>query len=1607
MTSLSPDKPGQNREIRLYLSGTFQDTQRERLLLHSKVFPVIRKLCEARRISFSVVDLRLGEVSAQTVEEQILSYGTSEIDRCRPYFLGIIGDHYGHIPSEIPSHLLHRLPWLEGKEISVTEVEIIHGALNSPKSSQALFYFRSPDWLRNLPVIDQDLLLDRPTPEEIRRYGPMEAQERINRKKQLLEGLKNRIRKSGLPFRENYSNPEDFARLVEQDLREMIGRFFQAESSEDLFFAEREIQEKFLDRHQGYFFFQEAFFDELFRHLDKNTGPIYLVGPEGSGKTTLLANWIRALRESRPHIPHIFHFCRAGSPSEELPFLLRRIAWELTQVGLSTQPLPPVGRQLPAAFQQFISRLPTDQKAVLVLDDEDAFDPVLEYFEDFLDKCTFPPNLRLVLSRTHPLKRLRPGRRVLDLTSLNETQRRQVIERFCGENSLVLETRWIDKMAQTPAIGNFLHLGIILREIKRLADTREFPILLEKYLECRSSQDLLALIIRVWMAQNPEPAGHYRSLLNLICFSSRGFQEAELAEMTGAKSSSPGLFSAKALRAAEPWLLNLSGFFLPFHETFRKVIRRELHPRPEDERAIIQQIVDYFFTRDLGPRVLDELPGILRKSCQWQKLHSILSDPYFLSSFWQTDPLHLHICLELVERNSDFRLGRGIASILKNPDRYWNELPAIAEILESFDYFPEAAAIRQHRCDRFHTDQQWEKLHSEVLASVHSFREAQKSNDLLSLFEILERQARERGDDEKIREILLRRADILQAEGAWEKALEALAELGRICERTGNTDGQITATGLTADIYYRQGRLDESLAGFRFQEQLAKNHDHKEFLIQALSGQAMILRIRGDLDAAAAVLRETENLCRSINCRDGLQRTLNHLAIILRTRGDLGGALFLLSEAEKICRDINDRDGLQVSLGGQAQISRIRGDLDTAMRLFQEQEKISRDIGAKEGLQIALGGQAVILKDRGLLEQAMVLSREAEKICREIDYREGLQRILGNQAMILRDQGDLDGAMGLLREAEKICRHLGLKAGLQRILEYLSLVLRARGDLDGAMALLREQEKTCRDLGLRIGLQVALGNQAGILSFRGDLDGAMALYREQEQICRELGLKDRLHISLGGQAIIFRARANFPKAVELLKEQERVCLELGLKLGLQVSLYNQGIIKLTLGDLDGAMILFQEQERICREAGYREGLQASLGSQAVIKRSRGDLEGSMKLFKDQEDICTKSGYKEGLQVSLCGQAAILLAQGFLIQARALLEQGEKICRELSHKEGLQRILCSKAQVLKAEGNNDGAMVILREAEKICRSLDYKSGLQRILENIGAILQARGDVDGAVHLLDEQERICRESGIRAGLQAALGQKALILKTRGEDQAALKLLVEQENLCRELGLKAGLAKSMAHQAEILARSPQRLHDGLFLAAKAFHLTQIHGLATLGKSIRQILLTIRAKFLVDAPIWKEMEDIEAVKNRMSAKAAVLRHEGGLDQAIDHLREQEKIYRETNQNEEMAASLARRAQVHREQGEFYQALKLFQEAAHGFRQVGNPVAVAEAVTNQALTYILDLNKINDAVPILEEAVQLSQAHELPTQVKETIELLQDLALAKQLNSLERKKPS
>ena len=83
------------RTIRVFLSSTFRDFGEERDLLVRRVFPSLCARLKDRCVDLVDVDLRWGITAQEAERGEVLPICLAEIDRARPYFIGMLGERYG------------------------------------------------------------------------------------------------------------------------------------------------------------------------------------------------------------------------------------------------------------------------------------------------------------------------------------------------------------------------------------------------------------------------------------------------------------------------------------------------------------------------------------------------------------------------------------------------------------------------------------------------------------------------------------------------------------------------------------------------------------------------------------------------------------------------------------------------------------------------------------------------------------------------------------------------------------------------------------------------------------------------------------------------------------------------------------------------------------------------------------------------------------------------------------------------------------------------------------------------------------------------------------------------------------------------------------------------------------------------------------------------------------------------------------------------------------------------------------------------------------------------------------------------------------------------
>jgi len=602
------------REIRVFISSTFRDMEADRNELVKQVFPKLRRLCEERGVVWGEVDLRWGITDEQSAEGEVLPICLEEIERCRPYFIGILGERYGWTPDSIDADLLARQPWLKKhKKKSVTELEIIHGVLDNPEmAKRAYFYFRDPAYV------------------EGKSNDFSEELDSDDAKK--LEELKQTIRDKHLPVHENYENPENLAEYVLADITAAINQEFPEDETLEPLDRETLEHDAVAQQLAQVYIERPGYFDKLNAHVAGDGPPLVVLGESGSGKSALLANWVMHYREANPDTPVLLHFIGGTPHSADWQQMLRRVMGELKRRFDIADDIPTDAQGLRDALPVFLASAAAQGKCVLILDalnqldDRDAA-PDLGWLPQFI-----PENIRLIVTtlKGRPLDALEKRdwpTMTVHLMDVNE--RKALITKYLKDKyAKELSDARVNRIAADNETANPLYLKAILEEVRLFGDHDRLDERIDYYLATNTIPKLFACILGRYELDYERNRPHLvRDVMRSLWAARRGLSEVELLQLLGGDGDPlPQAHWSPLSLASNQAIVNRSGLLNFAHDYLRQAVETVYLTERSVRTEVHMFLAKYFeLETTLGDRTLDELPWQLQQAENWPTLRELLT----------------------------------------------------------------------------------------------------------------------------------------------------------------------------------------------------------------------------------------------------------------------------------------------------------------------------------------------------------------------------------------------------------------------------------------------------------------------------------------------------------------------------------------------------------------------------------------------------------------------------------------------------------------------------------------------------------------------------------------------------------------------------------------------------------------------------------------------------------------------------------------------------------------------------------------------------------------------------------------------------------------------
>ncbi|MEI8334739.1 MAG: tetratricopeptide repeat protein, partial [Chloroflexota bacterium] len=891
MTSPSSTSSAPKRAIRVFVSSTFRDMGAERDELVKRVFPALRALCESRGVTWGEVDLRWGVTDEQRAEGQVLPICLAEIARCRPYFLGLLGDRYGWVPDTLDPKAVEAAPWIEEEPgASVTELEILHGVLRDPAmADHAFFYLRDPAYAESRPA---EAYREVPTPDEVRDLGPAEAERRAADRRERLVALKARIGDSRFPVRD-YPDPVALGARVLADLSGVIEARFPADSVPDPLDAEAALHDAFARSRATVYVGRDADAAALDAHAAGDGPPLVVTGESGVGKSALLATWALRYRAAHPEVPVILHFAGASAASADPRSMLRRLLGELRRrYGLSLE-IPDDPEALRLAFANALHMAAARGRLVLVLDALDQLDdrdgaPDLAFLPPVI-----PPGVRLLLSTL-------PGRPAEAVASrgwpthpvapLTQAERGQLIDVYLAGYAKVLAPALRARVIAAPQSANPLYLRVLLEELRQWGAHETLPEALERYLAAADPAALFTRVLARWEADyDRDRPGLTADAMTALWAARRGLAEAELLDLLGPGDDPlPGAVWSPLFLAAASALVSRAGLLGFFHDHLRRAVAERYLIADAERAAAHRRLADYFAGRETGPRRIAELPWQLARAGEWDRLAALLGDLGFFTAAWAADPDDVKVAWAAVEAHSDHRLVEAYREVIEDPGWWKTEtIDAVASLMGDMGHRHEALTLREH------------------------FVAANRTS----------------GDSSSLATALLNRGIGLLQDGDWDDAEASLLEAEALFRDLDERDGLARVVSVLGHVELARGQPDRAMEFFKKGEQLFRHVGDQAAMAGSFGDQANVCFDRGEYDTALAMFDAALSVERAQGHRHGVAASLNGKGLVLDAQGDPDGALASLIEAEAISREIGDPEGVAAAVGNRGLILKNRRDL--------------------------------------------------------------------------------------------------------------------------------------------------------------------------------------------------------------------------------------------------------------------------------------------------------------------------------------------------------------------------------------------------------------------------------------------------------------------------------------------------------------------------------------------------------------------------------------------------------------------------------------------------------------------------------------------------------
>ncbi|MEM4307776.1 MAG: tetratricopeptide repeat protein [Thermoplasmata archaeon] len=402
----------------------------------------------------------------------------------------------------------------------------------------------------------------------------------------------------------------------------------------------------------------------------------------------------------------------------------------------------------------------------------------------------------------------------------------------------------------------------------------------------------------------------------------------------------------------------------------------------------------------------------------------------------------------------------------------------------------------------------------------------------------------ESGEDaEKKGKVLEELADVLQLEGRYDEALEALDK--RICYATSQIDlGK--SFRKKSEIYIYKGDYENAWKEAEKAEKQLTGLDGTELHMgEVWSVKGYVFERKGDYRKAIELQKRAHALFEIGNAEKEAGTALHRIGTCYWYMGEYDQALEYLEKALKIREEIDDVGGMAATYNNIGIIYRDKGDYQKALEFYNKSLKLWERTGNIWGIATSYHNVGLIYLDRGEYKKAMEVYKKNLAVGERIGDAWGITLSCNNLGAVYSALGDYEKALMYYHRCLGVCERTGDVHDIIYSYRGLAGIYFEMKDYEKALEFYQRALELCKQIDAQSDACSTMLGIAEIYVEKGALEDAAKLLGEIEGIAQKQGEKETVAYTWYLKGKIHGAKGEKNLAVECLRRAMTIFEEVG------------------------------------------------------------------------------------------------------------------------------------------------------------------------------------------------------------------------------------------------------------------------------------------------------------------------------------------------------------------------------------------------------------------------------------------------------------------------------